>query len=226
MMPASVFAIVKVGESSPDPEGVVATAASPTIQHLHQPGAGHHDVGRLEIAMRDTLFMRRFQRLGDLQRDPQRLVQRLWRFQRRAIHQFHGDGFALGRLLQSVDGGDVRMIQRRQRLGFPVEARQTFGIARQSGGHHLDGDLAVEPRILSAIHLAHAARAQRRQNRIGPQPDPGRQRHDVFTDSSLLSARVSVRPVGQASACSGLQIARRLFQPQPAATRCILNSPQ
>ena len=52
---------------------------------------------------------------------------------------------------------DVGMVERRQRFGFALEARQTFGILREGLRQDLDGHLAIETGIAGAIHLAHAA---------------------------------------------------------------------
>ena len=52
------------------------------------------------------------------------------------------------------------MIERRQDLGFALEARHALGILREAGGQHLDGHVAPELGIGGAIHLAHAALAE------------------------------------------------------------------
>ena len=83
------------------------------IQHLHRPVVLHLHVGRLEVAVDDALLMRRFQRLGDLLRNRQRLIQRYRPLrdpvsERRAFNQLqHQRPRPLG-LLDAVDGGDVR----------------------------------------------------------------------------------------------------------------------
>src|SRR5262249_28292546 len=59
----------------------------------------------------------------------------------------------------AVHVGDVRVTQRRQRLCFAREARETLGIAREQIGQHLDGDVPIELRVARAIHLAHPAGA-------------------------------------------------------------------
>ena len=51
------------------------------------------------------------------------------------------------------------MIQRRQRLGFALEARQPLGIVREGVGQDLDRDLPTQVGVGGAIHLAHAAHA-------------------------------------------------------------------
>ena len=50
--------------------------AKPEVQHLHGAVGAHLDVGGLQIAVNDALLVRRFERLGDLLRDRQRLVDR------------------------------------------------------------------------------------------------------------------------------------------------------
>ncbi len=66
---------------------------------------------------------------------------------------------ALGRA-DVVDGGDVRMVQRRGRAGFLLEARQPLGIRRELLRQDLDRDLAAEPRVAGQPDLAHAAGAE------------------------------------------------------------------
>ena len=64
--------------------------------------------------------------------------------------------------LEAVDVRDVGMIQRRERLRFAREAREPIGIAaRTTSGRTLMRDVAIELRVARAIHLAHAAGADR-----------------------------------------------------------------
>ena len=65
--------------------------------------------------------MRRFERLGNLLRDRQRLVDRDRALrdpirQRGPLDQLHDERGECRRFLQAVDRGDVRVIQRRQHL--------------------------------------------------------------------------------------------------------------
>ena len=58
------------------------------------------------------------------------------------------------------------------------------------GGHragdHLDGDGAVEARVARAVHLAHAAGADRRLHLVRTQAIPARQRHQRSPYFSIL----------------------------------------
>ena len=56
------------------------------------------------------------------------------------------------------------MRERGNGFGFGFEAAAHLRIGRDMLGHDFDRDFAVEPQIARAIHFAHAARAERRQN--------------------------------------------------------------
>ena len=71
-----------------------------------------------------------------------------------------------------VDGADVRIVQRRDGAGFLLEALARFGIGRQRAGQDLDGHRAIQPGVTGAVNLAHAARADRRDDLVGAQPGP------------------------------------------------------
>ena len=56
--------------------GRIHRLREPEVQHLHRPVGADLDVGRLQIAMDDALFVRGLERLGDLLRERQGLVER------------------------------------------------------------------------------------------------------------------------------------------------------
>ena len=67
-------------------------------------------------------------------RDRQRLVERQRPAgdalrQILALDQFHHQRADAAGLLEAVDVGDVRMVERRERLGFALEPRQPLGVA-------------------------------------------------------------------------------------------------
>jgi hypothetical protein len=68
-----------------------------------------------------------------------------------------------------VQNADVGMRQLGDGAGFALEALAEFGILREMFGEDFDGDVAIQPRIASAIHLTHAPRAQRRLDFIRPE---------------------------------------------------------
>ena len=68
---------------------------------------------------------------------------------------------------------DVGVVGRGQRLRLTREPRQTIRIAREELRQHLDGDVAAEPRIFRAEHLAHAARTERGDDLVGTEAGAG-----------------------------------------------------
>ena len=115
--------------------------------------------------MDDAALVRGFQRIGDLTRDRERVVERqrtlgdLFR-QRLALDELEHQRGAAIHVLEAVNRADVGMIQRRQHARFALEAREAFWIAREQPRQDLDRDLATELLIMGAIDLAHAASAE------------------------------------------------------------------
>ena len=58
------------------------------------------------------------------------------------------------------------MIERREQLRFTLEAREAVGVSREEIRQDFKSDVAIEPRIACAIHLAHAAGADRRDDLV------------------------------------------------------------
>src|SRR5262245_20406490 len=56
-----------------------------------------------------------------------------------------------------VNRENIRMIQCGQRFGFLLEASQPIRIACEILRQYLDRDIAIEPRVSRAKHLAHPA---------------------------------------------------------------------
>ena len=79
------------------------------------------------------------------------------------------------------------MIQRGEHLRFALEPREAIGIVREGLGQHLDRDVAIQPRIARAIDLAHAARAEQRQDFICAETSAGREGH-VWVARIIASA--------------------------------------
>ena len=106
------------------------------VENLHGAVGPDLDVGGLEVAMDDALFVGRFQGVGDLSRDRQRLRDRHAparddRGKVLPLDQFHhqrahGTGF-----LEAVDVRDVRVIQRGECLCLAREAGEAIGIGSE-----------------------------------------------------------------------------------------------
>ncbi len=132
--------------------------------------------------MNDALLVCGFERLGNLPGDRERLIdgRRALRDairQRLALDQLHDQGAnAIGRL-ESVNGGDVRMVQRGKCPGFALESREPLRVLREGVGQHLDGDLPAEGGVGRAPDLSHAAGAEWRDDFVGAEPRADSQRH-------------------------------------------------
>ena len=113
------------------------------------------------------LLVRRFERLRDLLGDGQGFIDRD-RATRDALRQivaldeFHHEGAARRRLLESVDRGDVGMIQRRERLRLRVRSAPGVRVRGERVRQDLDRDLAAQRRVRRSVHLPHPAFADRR----------------------------------------------------------------
>jgi hypothetical protein len=68
----------------------------------------------------------------------------------------------------------VSVLSFRSMFNAPAKEESLAGlrIFRQGSGKNLDGHGALETRVARAIHLAHAARSQRREDLIGPELVP------------------------------------------------------
>ena len=86
--------------------------------------------------------------------------------QRVPLDQFEHQGRHAVELLQRVNRRDMRVIEGREQLRLALETRPTVGIRPDERRQNLDGDIAMQRRIASAIHLTHPAGAERRHDGI------------------------------------------------------------
>ena len=133
--PSRVSATVIVGDCDDVASRFLARKhlRQPEVEHLHGAVGRDLDVRRLQIAVDDALLVRGFERVGDLARDRERLLnrQRARRQtlgERRALDQLEHEAADAVGLLEAVDRADVRMIQRRQHPRLALEAREPLGI--------------------------------------------------------------------------------------------------
>jgi len=143
----------------------------PEIEQLDLAVGRDFHVRRLHVAVHDALLVRFLERLGGLPRDRERLVDR-----DRAPLQPLGEVFSLDELhhqdvrlhaafkrhlLEAVEVGDPRMIERRQQLRLALEAREPVAVGGERLRQQLEGHLAPELRVGGAVDLAHPTRADR-----------------------------------------------------------------
>ena len=186
IIPACVIAgVVSVGEfiaSAFDAGRRFDGFREPEVEHLHRAVVADLDVGRLQIAMDDAQLVRGFQGLRDLLRDRQRVGQRDGPMrdalrERLPLDQFEHQRMRGAAVFEPIDRGDARMIERGEHLRFPAKSRQPVGIGDDGGRQNLQRDVAIEPGVASAIHLAHAAGAEKTNDVVGTEAGAGGQCH-------------------------------------------------
>jgi hypothetical protein len=155
----------------------------PEVEQLRdwRPGrarAREEDVGGFEIAMDDAGPVRLVERVSDLDRDPQRVVDvERAKFQtsleRFALQELHDQERPAVLVPDVVERADVGMIQLRDRPRLAVEPFAKLRVGGQRFGQDLDRDDAIEPRIASLIDLAHAARSDGGENLVRAEAGTG-----------------------------------------------------
>ena len=106
-----------------------------------------------------------------------------------ALDEFHHEGVDVTRLFETVDRGNIGMIQRGEDFGFALKARQPIGVSRQRRRQDLDGDLALQLRVGRPIHLPHAAFADFGGDLIRAETGAGSQGHAIFWDYTEAGTR-------------------------------------
>ena len=96
--------------------------------------------------MNDPLLVRLFEGLGDLASDGKAFIYGKTSSgqpigQGRPLDQLHDQGRAATAGLQTVDLGDVGVVEARQELGFSLEAGKPFGVLGEPFGQDLQRDL-------------------------------------------------------------------------------------
>ena len=135
------------------------------VQHLDVPVSSQFDVGGLQVTMRNSALVSVFQGRGDLSREGQRLFGRdglsgNFLVQGRPFHQLHYQGRSPVGVFQTVNSGDVRIIERGQGLRFAAEPRHALNVVSNTGREDLEGNIAIQPRVAGAIDFSHPTRAE------------------------------------------------------------------
>ena len=110
--------------------------------------------------MNDPLLVRRFQGFRDLLGDRQRLVNRNRALrdavgERCPLDELHHEGTDAARFLETVNVGDIRVVQRGECVRFSCEPRQPIGITGEGVGKDLECHVAIELRVVGPVYLSH-----------------------------------------------------------------------
>jgi catechol 2,3-dioxygenase-like lactoylglutathione lyase family enzyme len=135
--------------------------------------------------MHDAVLVRGFERFGDLLGHRQGFVQRKGSLrdalgERRAVDELQHQGA----IFDAVDLRDVRMVERGQHLRLALKSRNAIGIEGKQLRQNFDRDVAIQPRIARAIHLAHSAGTYQRQDFVRAETSTRSQSHDALSPLS------------------------------------------
>jgi hypothetical protein len=154
----------------------------------------HDDILRFYVPVQHAAVVRLRGRFGDLDADPdQRGFVQTLRFehsrQRAAIDVLHDDVIDRRVRADVEHGADVRMIETRERLGFPLESPLRLAVAPPLPSKRLDRDLAIQARIACFEHFAHTAAAKRAHDNVGTEPRTWLKRHASGTRDYIAGGR-------------------------------------
>ena len=139
------------------------------VHHAYGAVLRDHHVLRLEVAVDDARRVRRRQSASGGEEDVQdlpascaaRRAQPL--LDRLPVDQLHRDEHAVAERAGVVDGDDVRVREAGDGARLAEQPRATLAGAAVEPLHDLEGDAAVQLRVVSRVDLAHAAAPERRR---------------------------------------------------------------
>ena len=180
MRPSPVIGPVGIDADTRGPVRQVGELGQTEIEHLDATfvlAVTDHDVGRLQIAVRDALLVSRGQRVrygnGHSQQSIGREAPGGHRLGKRSpLDQLHREKDQPVGLFHGVDRDNVRVIQCGDCLSFALEADTALGVERARARQNFGGNQPVQPRISRAIHLAHAASAKQRNDFVPAETSP------------------------------------------------------
>jgi len=135
------------------------------IEHLDLSLGRDLHVSGLEIAVDDAFVVSGFESLGHLSEEGQRLIEgnrpsRDSFGQSLAFDELHDEKVRARGLLESMEGRDVRMVQRREKARLALESGKTLGVVGEVLRQDLDGDVAAELRIARPVDDSHSSRTE------------------------------------------------------------------
>ena len=76
-----------------------------------------------------------------------------------------------------MDGADIRVIERRNRLRLTLEPGDPLGVGEERLRQNLQRDIASEPRVAGAVDVAHLARATEADDLVRAETSASSQSH-------------------------------------------------
>ena len=122
--------------------------------------------------------------------------------QRLALEELHHQVVGAVLVADVEERADVRVAERRDGAGLAGEPLARVRIADERRRQHLDGDGAVEARVVRLVDLTHAPGADRRGDLVGPQASAFAEQHRVDAAQNVprRTASSGRRPVAQVTA--------------------------
>ena len=158
-----------------------------------------HDIGGLQIAVKNAAFVRGVQCVGNLARQPHRFV----------LRNRTAERFPLEILEDEVVGSDVVDLANVWMVDRGNGARFALKPAHIVSDHPLDRDRAIQASIVRLVNLAHTSRADQRLDRVWAESGPWSQEHVVSVDSIAAIALPSVWASFVRMICLGFELAGR-----------------
>ena len=138
--------------------------------------------------MHDPQPVSRGERIGDLDRDSQSLLDRQAQslgagagapsLKCLAVEQLHHEKSRVRLLADVIQSADIRMGESRNRSRLTVETLPELRIAGQAFGEDFDRDGAIEPRVPALVHLAHPTFANLDDDFVNAEAGAGRKGQD------------------------------------------------
>src|SRR6185295_6388371 len=130
-------------------------------------------------------------------RDLQRLVQRKrTRRQERvecsSFDELQHERVDAARVLEAINRGDVRMIERREDFGFSTKPREAIRITRHGPRQNLDRDLTLQLRVGRAVDLSHSAGTKRADDLERADSLPDCETHSRVESVSIMPSTADV----------------------------------
>ena len=148
----------------------------PEVEQLRRSFLGDDDVCRLQIAMDDPSTVGLLERACNLNRQPYGLIRRKWTLERFAFDVLHHQIIRA----DVIQLANMRMVQRRDRARFLLEP---LAVLTLQSLHCHD---AIETCVPRFPDFAHAARANWRNQHVGPKPNAARPgAHGVWIVSGI-----------------------------------------
>jgi len=160
------------------------------IEDLCGAAREHLDVARLHVPVDYAPFVRVIEPAADLGDDVDAVLEPLGLLRLHELSEAHafqelhhdvGGAFAL-ELPEIEDGDDVRMLEVRRGLRFPLKAAPHLLLDEELLGHHFDRHQTIEPRVAGLVDGPHGAAAKLRQDLVFSNPGWRRGHNALVSD--------------------------------------------